>query len=101
MLKNYDKTVQTNPDAFIKTFSSGDIKNLLDSCKVNSHDYEEWQKVDVKVKRDQERWKQRKKSESCEEDQNKADFDEYFQKEVHSFREHTKRIKNYALWDRI
>ena len=55
MLKDYDKTVQTNPDAFIKTFSSGDIKNLLDSCKVNSHDYEEWQKVDVKVKRDQER----------------------------------------------
>ena len=55
MLKDYDKTVQTNPAAFIKTFSSGDIKNLLDSCKVNSHDYEEWQKVDVKVKRDQER----------------------------------------------
>ena len=61
MLKYYDKTVQINPDAFIKTFSSGDIKNLLDSCEVNSHDYEEWQKVDVKVKRDQERWNKEKK----------------------------------------
>ena len=101
MLKDYDKTVQTNPDAFIKTFSSGDIKNLLDSCKVNSHDYEEWQKVDVKVKRDQKRLKQRKKVKVVRKTKSKADFEEYFQKEVDSLREHTKRIKNYALWDRI
>ena len=38
----------------------------------------------------------KKKKESCEEDlgkiKNKADFEEYFQKEVNSFRERTKRI---------
>ena len=48
---NYDETVQINPDAFIKTFSPGDIKKLFGSCKVNSYDYEEWQKIGVKVKR--------------------------------------------------
>ena len=36
MFKNYDKTVQTNHDTFIKTFSSGDIKKLFGQFQVIS-----------------------------------------------------------------
>ena len=41
MLKKYNKTFQTNPNTFIKTFSYGDIKKLFGSCKVNSYEHEE------------------------------------------------------------
>ena len=98
MFKNYDKTVQTNPDTFIKTFSSYDIKKLFGQFQVISYDYEERQKVDIKVKKEIRGGENKeKKKKVVRKTKNKADFEEYFQKEVNSFREHTKRIKNQKL----
>ena len=50
MLRNLNKSVQANPDTFIKHFDSDDIQKLFDGCKVTTYDYEEWQKVEVKVR---------------------------------------------------
>ena len=54
-----------------------------------------------KSKKRSEEVKTKKKVKVVRKTKSKADFEEYFQKEVDSLREHTKRIKNYALWDRI
>lgn len=94
MLKTLQKTVQTNPDTFIKQTSDDDIKKILQNCKVKKYEYEEWQKVDVQVKTKSGEEKTKKKMKVLRKSKCKADFDEYFLKEATMFREHAKRIKN-------
>ena len=50
MLRNLNKSVQSNPDTFIKHFDFDDIRKLFDGCKVTTYDYEEWQKVEGEKK---------------------------------------------------
>ena len=50
MLKGYDNLVQSNPDVFTKNLSSDDIQKIFNKCNVKMYEYEEWQKMDVKVK---------------------------------------------------
>ena len=70
MLRNLNKSVQANPDTFIKHFDSGDIQKLFDCCKVTTYDYEEWQKVEVNVKTRSGEEKNKEKNESSEKDEN-------------------------------
>ena len=51
MLKSHNTTVPVNPDQFIKNFNSDQIQKVLADCNVKTaNTYEQWQKVDVKVK---------------------------------------------------
>ena len=94
MLKTHNKTVPVNPELFIKNFSSDEIQKLLDTCKVTSYSYEEWQKVKVNIKTRSGEEKVKEKMKVVSKTKTKLDFETCFKKEILAFREHVKRIKN-------
>ena len=100
MLRNLNKSVQANPDTFIKHFDSDDIQKLFDGCKVTTYDYEEWQKVEVKVRTRSGEEKTKKKIKVVRKTRTKTDFELYFQKQIAGFRENVKRIRNQYIVQR-
>ena len=94
MLKTHNKTVPVNPELFIKNFSSDEIQKLLDTCKVTSYSYEEWQKVKVNIKTRSGEEKVKEKMKVVSKTKTKLDIETCFKKEILAFREHVKRIKN-------
>ena len=100
MLRNFNESVQANPDTFIKHFDSDDIQKRFDGCKVATYDYEEWQKVEVKVKIRSGGEKTKKKMKVVRKTRTKTYFEQYFQKQIVAFREHVKRIRNQYIVQR-
>ena len=100
MLRNLNKSVHANLDKFIKHFDSDDIQKLFDGCKVTTYDYEEWQKVEVRVKTRSGEEKSKKKMKVVRKTRKKTDLEQYFQKQIVAFREHVKRIRNQYIVQR-
>ena len=94
MLKTHNKTVPVNPALFIKNFSSDEIQKLLNTCKVTSYSYEEWQNVKVNIKTRSGEEKVKEKMKVVSKTKTKLDFETCFKKEILAFREHVKMIKN-------
>ena len=100
MFRNLNKSVQANPDTFIKHFDSDDIQKLLYGCKVTTYDYEKWQKVEITVKTRSGEEKTKKKMKVVRKTRTKTDFEQYFQKQIVAFSEHVKRIRNQYIVQR-
>ena len=93
MLKTHNKTVPVNPELFIKNFSSDETQKLLDTCKVTSYSYEEWQKVKLSIKTRSGEEKVKEKMKVVSKTKTKLDFETCFKKEILTFLEHVKRKK--------